>query len=92
MAGKRLCWNPERILTFGFSGGAMQSLYLAALDDRIHAVFLSGYMYGFRDSLLQMNRNCSCNYVPHLMEHFDIRDKSEPVIECIGSVYRTMLK
>lgn len=67
-------WNSERILAFGFSGGAMQSLYLSALDDRIHAVFLSGYMYGFRDSLLQMNRNCSCNYVPHLMEHFDMGD------------------
>ena len=67
-------WNPERIIAFGFSGGAMQSLYLSALDERIHATFLSGYMYGFRDSLLQMNRNCSCNYVPHLMEHFDMGD------------------
>lgn len=67
-------WNPERIIAFGFSGGAMQSLYLSALDERIHAVFLSGYMYGFRDSLLRMNRNCSCNYVPHLMEHFDMGD------------------
>lgn len=68
------CWNQERIIAFGFSGGAMQSLYLSALDERIHASFLSGYMYGFRDSLLQMNRNCSCNYVPHLMEHFDMGD------------------
>lgn len=67
-------WNPEHIIAFGFSGGAMQSLYLSALDERIHASFLSGYMYGFRDSLLQMNRNCSCNYVPHLMEHFDMGD------------------
>ncbi len=67
-------WKPERIIAFGFSGGAMQSLYLSALDERIHASFLSGYMYGFRDSLLQMNRNCSCNYVPHLMEHFDMGD------------------
>ncbi len=67
-------WYPERIIAFGFSGGAMQSLYLSALDERIHASFLSGYMYGFRDSLLQMNRNCSCNYVPHLMEHFDMGD------------------
>ena len=67
-------WNPERIIAFGFSGGAMQSLYLSALDERLHATFLSGYMYGFRDSLLKMNRNCSCNYVPHLMEHFDMGD------------------
>lgn len=67
-------WNPERTIAFGFSGGAMQSLYLSAMDERIHATFLSGYMYGFRDSLLRMNRNCSCNYVPHLMEHFDMGD------------------
>ena len=67
-------WNSERIIAFGFSGGAMQSLYLSALDERIHATFLSGYMYGFQDSLLRMNQNCSCNYVPHLMEHFDMGD------------------
>lgn len=67
-------WDADRIITFGFSGGAMQSLYLAALEPRIHAAFLSGYLYGFRDSLLEMNRNCSCNYVPHLMEHFDMGD------------------
>lgn len=67
-------WNPERTIAFGFSGGAMQSIYLSAMDERIHATFLSGYMYGFRDSLLRMNRNCSCNYVPHLMEHFDMGD------------------
>lgn len=73
-------WYPERIIAFGFSGGAMQSLYLSALDERIHASFLSGYMYGFRDSLLQMNRNCSCNYVPHLMEHFDMGDIASLIV------------
>ena len=76
------CWNPERIIAFGFSGGAMQSLYLSALDERIHATFLSGYMYGFRDSLLRMNRNCSCNYVPHLMEHFDMGDIASLIAPC----------
>ena len=31
-------------------------------------------MYGYRDALLALNRNCSCNYVPHLWEHLDMGD------------------
>ncbi len=82
-----LTWDLSRIVDYlterfyrtpiscvGFSGGGMQSMYLAALDDRIDSVMISGYMYGFKDSLLKMNRNCSCNYVPHLFEHFDMGD------------------
>ncbi|MCR5107546.1 MAG: hypothetical protein K6B28_05220 [Lachnospiraceae bacterium] len=58
----------------GFSGGGMQTLYLAALDDRIKQTIISGYFYGFRDSLMILNGNCSCNYVPDLFEHFDMGD------------------
>jgi hypothetical protein len=58
----------------GFSGGGMQTLYLCALDDRVKNVFISGYMYGFKDSLMILNGNCNCNYVPHLWEHFDMGD------------------
>lgn len=67
-------YDPDSILTVGFSGGAMQALFLSALDQRIKGTFLSGYLYGFIDSLLRMSRNCSCNYVPHLYEHFDMGD------------------
>lgn len=58
----------------GFSGGGMQALYLAALDLRVSKVFISGYMYGVRDSLMILNNNCSCNYVPGLWEHLDMGD------------------
>lgn len=58
----------------GFSGGGMQTLWLSALDDRVKLAAVSGYLYGFRDSLLTLNRNCSCNYVPHLWEHLDMGD------------------
>lgn len=66
--------DASRIMAFGFSGGGMQALYLSALDQRICGTFIAGYFYGFRDSLLKMNRNCSCNYVPHLMEYYDMGD------------------
>lgn len=67
-------WDTGHISCLGFSGGGMQTLYLSALDDRIREVYISGYMYGFKDSLLLLNNNCSCNYVPHLWEHFDMGD------------------
>ena len=58
----------------GFSGGGMQTLYLAALDERVKCAFISGYLYGVKDALLHLNGNCSCNYVPDLWKLFDMGD------------------
>ena len=52
----------------------MQTLWLTALDDRVKVAAISGYLYGYRDALLTLNNNCSCNYVPHLWEHLDMGD------------------
>ena len=67
-------WDIDHISCLGFSGGGMQTMWVSSLDDRVTLTVISGYLYGFRDSLLIMNRNCSCNYVPHLWEHFDMGD------------------
>ena len=67
-------WAYHETGCLGFSGGGMQTLFLSALDERIRCSFVSGYFYGYRDSLLRQNWNCSCNYVPHLMECFDMGD------------------
>lgn len=67
-------WNTDSLGCLGFSGGGMQTLWAAAMDDRIRQAVISGYLYGYRDSLLLLNGNCSCNYVPHLWEHFDMGD------------------
>lgn len=67
-------WDSDNLSCLGFSGGGMQTLYFTALDDRVKNVLISGYMYGFKDSLMILNGNCSCNYVPHLWEHFDMGD------------------
>jgi len=63
-----------RIGCAGLSGGGMQSLYLAAVDERIKCVCTSGYFYGALESLLIMNENCDCSYVPDLWKHFDMGD------------------
>lgn len=67
-------WNTETLGMVGFSGGGMQTLWTAALDERVKRAVISGYLYGYKDSLLRLNGNCSCNYVPHLWEHFDMGD------------------
>ena len=58
----------------GLSGGGLQTLWAAALDDRIRCAVISGYFYGYRDSLLDLYNNCSCNYVPRLYEYADMGD------------------
>lgn len=57
----------------GFSGGGLQALWLAAMDDRISCAVVSGYFHGFRDTLLRTNL-CGCNFVPHLWETADMGD------------------
>jgi pimeloyl-ACP methyl ester carboxylesterase len=64
----------DRLGCGGLSGGGLQTLWLAALDERVQCAVDSGYFYGYKDSLLHMNRNCSCNYVPGLWQLADIGD------------------
>jgi hypothetical protein len=44
------------------------------MDDRIKCAVVSGYFYGYKDSLLKRSDNCGCNYVPHLWEYIDMCD------------------
>ncbi len=67
-------WDLTELGCVGFSGGGMQTLWLAAMDERVKRVIISGYMYGYKDALLTLNGNCSCNYVPRLWEHADMCD------------------
>lgn len=67
-------WDMTKLTVVGFSGGGMQTLWLTALDDRVKNCVISGYLYGYKDALLKLPGNCSCNYVPHLWEHVDMGD------------------
>jgi dienelactone hydrolase len=66
--------HPTRIGCAGLSGGGLQTLWAAALDSRIRCAVISGYLYGYKQSLLDLHKNCSCNYVPHLYEYVDMGD------------------
>jgi dienelactone hydrolase len=58
----------------GLSGGGLQALWLSALDERVRCTVVSGYFYGYKDALLRLSQNCSCNYVPGLWQLADIGD------------------
>jgi dienelactone hydrolase len=64
----------EKVGCIGLSGGGAQTLWLAALDERITCAIISGYMYGVEDSLLYLAANCDCNYIPHMWEAADMGD------------------
>jgi hypothetical protein len=66
--------DPDRIGCLGMSGGGQQTIFLAALDERISAAVTSGYFYGYKDALLLQPGNCSCNFVPHMWETVDMGD------------------
>ncbi len=66
--------DASRLGCAGLSGGGLQTLWFAALDERVRCAVVSGYLYGYKDSLLKLCSNCSCNYVPHLWELADMGD------------------
>ncbi|MBN9391617.1 MAG: hypothetical protein J0I20_26525 [Chloroflexi bacterium] len=66
--------DPERLGCLGFSGGGLQTLWLTIFDTRVKVAAISGYFYGYKDALLKLSNNCSCNYVPGLWQTADMGD------------------
>lgn len=60
----------------GFSGGGAQALMLAALDERIGTVGVSGYFHDFEDALLVSNL-CGCNFIPGFAQRYSLAHLGE---------------
>ena len=63
----------SRIILMGNSGGGTATAYTAALEDRITLAMPSCAMCTYKDSIGAMY-HCTCNYVPHIAEYFDMGD------------------
>jgi hypothetical protein len=57
----------------GISGGGLTSLFCAALDERVTACVVSGYLNTFADSVLSVF-HCVDNYAPGLFELCEMED------------------
>ena len=66
--------DAEKVGCVGMSGGGQQTIYFSALDERVKAVITSGYFYGFKESLVRLPGNCSCNFAPNLWKLLDMGD------------------
>jgi dienelactone hydrolase len=72
--GTRPELDAGRVGCMGISGGGTCTLFSTALDSRIKAAFVSGYLNTFRDSIMSVS-HCIDNYVPGILnwaENYDI--------------------
>src|SRR5262249_1715319 len=67
--------DPKRIGITGNSGGGLNTLYTAALDDRFCAAVIVGFTFEFNNWLKYAGPHCTCTHLPGLfrgMEWFEI--------------------
>ncbi|HUG81799.1 MAG TPA: acetylxylan esterase [Bryobacterales bacterium] len=67
--------DPSRIGITGNSGGGLNALYTAAVDDRISAAVVVGYTFEFNNWIKYGGAHGTCSYLPGLfreMEWFEV--------------------
>ena len=65
--------DAKRVGCVGISGGGTCTLFAAALDPRIKAAMVSGYLCTFRDCILSL-AHCMDNYVPGILNWAEMSD------------------
>ncbi len=65
--------DSKRVGCMGISGGGTCTTFSAALEPRIRAAMISGYLNTFRDSILSLS-HCIDNYVPGILNWAEMYD------------------
>ncbi len=65
--------DANRVGCMGISGGGTATLFAAALDTRVRAAMVSGYLNTFRDSVGSL-AHCVDNYVPGILNWAEMYD------------------
>jgi hypothetical protein len=65
--------DAKRVGLMGISGGGTVTTFGAALEPRIKAAFISGYLNTFRDSIVSLS-HCIDNYVPGILNWAEMYD------------------
>lgn len=58
----------------GLSGGGMDTLFAAALDERITVAVVSGYLSRFAAALRPPKVECECNVIPGILQYAEMSD------------------
>jgi len=67
--------DPQRIGVTGNSGGGLNTLFTSALDDRVRAAVVVGFVFEFNNWLKYGGTHCTCTHLPGMfrgMEWFEI--------------------
>jgi cephalosporin-C deacetylase-like acetyl esterase len=67
--------DPKRIGVTGNSGGGLNTLFTAALDERVRAAVVVGFTFEFNNWLKYAGTHCTCTHLPGMlrgMEWFEI--------------------
>ena len=65
--------DAKRVGCMGISGGGTCTTFAAAVEPRIRAAMVSGYLNSFRDSILSL-AHCIDNYVPGILQWAEMAD------------------
>ncbi len=65
--------DATRVGCMGISGGGTVTLFASALEPRIRAAMVSGYLNTFRDSILSLS-HCIDNYIPGILNICEMYD------------------
>ena len=64
--------DPERIGVTGNSGGGLNTLYSAAVDERVKCAAPAGYLYDNVEWIKYSGPNCTCCYIPGQFHDMDL--------------------
>src|SRR5437868_15339506 len=65
--------DAHRVGCMGISGGGTCTTFAAALEPRIRAAMVSGYLNTFRDSIMSLS-HCIDNYIPGILNWAEMYD------------------
>ncbi len=65
--------DTSKIALTGNSGGGTTTFYAGCLEDRLNTVMPSCAVCTYDDSIANIH-HCSCNFVPHIREYFNMGD------------------
>lgn len=66
--------DPDRIGCVGLSFGGTMTMWATAVDKRIKAAVISGYLCEFESFAVNMANFCGSQFVPNLRRYFDVCD------------------